>query len=869
MPTSSTHQHQPFVVEFVRHTAKKYRDTFPLAELDALLELNGANPRDAYDRAAAERTVKTTPFLRLKNVSDSLMRRICERAILIKRVYVLWGHGSNMETAVSDVDLGSTVGDLDENDTFCVIVEGVGAKIRSTVQKDVIQYFNKHCPISGSVDFKNPTVQVRILARYKPTPSGSARGDEEEKESGLLPFVVQNPSTPRHELVEVLIGRCIAVGQRALLNKYSLKTRPFIGPTSTDAELAFLMANQGLVRPGSLVIDPFVGTGSILVSLAHFGANCMGTDIDIRILRGGGKSSRRARPKTLATNFEHYGLNMPDLIRCDASARGSSVLLSDNLFDAIVCDPPYGIRAGARKSGSNRKHVAAVDERLRADHIPQTQPYNVDDVLDDMLDNAARMLKVGGRLVFLLPACAGMSTKELPPHPCLKFKDASEQILTLSLSRWLVTYVKVAEYDVSRRDEYDAVVAKHRVSRPSYSRLLERMEEIRGDGLLSNTTTLDGEQLTMRERMERARQLKLARLAVPGKRMYRSMKPPRYSAFDEEGVPTHTIEGEELSKTSRKKLRKRLLKHDRERRKHERKMTKSQQRKRALDETNDEEASESTGVSRKWKRVARQCARPRLSGVGAVVIGGASCPIGRSAVFRMVVDGAFVAVVDAQVRPCKRVAEDAIALSRERGRADRSSGTDDVASAPFFANYLSTSAMRSCLTRATKWLNDDASVIVLSASVFRSLRGRTSNDDENEEDAYEGLVRMCGRLLQRKGGGSLVLVIPPVSNTNVPRTNPLPGWNEENERLDDFVRRLSDELRSTCPRDFRVNAIVPGVIFDADKGRKPTVPTSLRSRIAMDRAGSSIEVASAVSFLASSDASYISGSVIRVDGGLQ
>ena len=57
-----------------------------------------------------------------------------------------------------------------------------------------------------------------------------------------------------------------------------------------------------------MVLDPFVGTGGILVACGHFGAFCVGTDIDIRILRGkGGKS--------IFTNFQQYGLPPPELIR--------------------------------------------------------------------------------------------------------------------------------------------------------------------------------------------------------------------------------------------------------------------------------------------------------------------------------------------------------------------------------------------------------------------------------------------------------------------------------------------------------------------------------------------------------------------------
>ena len=55
--------------------------------------------------------------------------------------------------------------------------------------------------------------------------------------------------------------------QQTFYTRYDLKKRPYLGPTSTDHELAFLMANQAQITPGDLVYDPFVGTGSIAVAL--------------------------------------------------------------------------------------------------------------------------------------------------------------------------------------------------------------------------------------------------------------------------------------------------------------------------------------------------------------------------------------------------------------------------------------------------------------------------------------------------------------------------------------------------------------------------------------------------------------------------
>jgi tRNA (guanine10-N2)-methyltransferase len=56
------------------------------------------------------------------------------------------------------------------------------------------------------------------------------------------------------------------IGEDTYHFKYDLKKRPYLGPTSTDHQLAFLMANQGQIQPGDFVYDPFAGTGSIVMA---------------------------------------------------------------------------------------------------------------------------------------------------------------------------------------------------------------------------------------------------------------------------------------------------------------------------------------------------------------------------------------------------------------------------------------------------------------------------------------------------------------------------------------------------------------------------------------------------------------------------
>lgn len=50
-----------------------------------------------------------------------------------------------------------------------------------------------------------------------------------------------------------------------------------------DTELSLLMANMANARSGRLVWDPFVGTGSVVIAAAHFGAHIIGSDIDHKV----------------------------------------------------------------------------------------------------------------------------------------------------------------------------------------------------------------------------------------------------------------------------------------------------------------------------------------------------------------------------------------------------------------------------------------------------------------------------------------------------------------------------------------------------------------------------------------------------------
>ena len=363
--------------------------------------------------------------------------------------------------------------------TFCIRVHAYGHSFTPQQQHDIVQQF-RFLPVQSALSFTAPDQRYWVLFDY---------GDERHRSTGGV----------EEQTRRVYFCRELASSGK-FVHQYSLKTRPYIGPTSMPADLAFLFANQALASPSKLVYDPFVGTGSLLVACAHFGATVVGADLDWKILHGltvGGRgahhvpkgtNSNAAKSATqeeqaeqedeeaaevdevkqgglpgtrrlrIGDNFRHYKLPRPELICSDQSL---PVWSRAEVFDGIVSDPPYGVRAGARRSGRKGEVRRQVAVEFQSNRIPPSQLYDVEDVVDDLLDMAARTLKLNGRLVYLLPTTTDFSNDELPRHPCLRLVCVSEQIVRTHFSRRLITMEKCVPWSVDRN-----IVRRNRATQP-------------------------------------------------------------------------------------------------------------------------------------------------------------------------------------------------------------------------------------------------------------------------------------------------------------------------------------------------------------------------------------------------------------------
>ena len=81
-----------------------------------------------------------------------------------------------------------------------------------------------------------------------------------------------------------------------------------------------------------------------------------------------------------------------------------------------------------------------------------------------------------------------------------------------------------------------------------------------------------------------------------------------------------------------------------------------------------------------------------------------------------------------------------------------------------------------------------------------------------------------------------------------------------------FTKSVARELGS---RDITCNAVAPGYIATAmTEAMTPEAKEALSGQIPLGRLGSAADVAAAVAYLCSDDASYVTGTVLNVSGGL-
>ncbi len=151
----------------------------------------------------------------------------------------------------------------------------------------------------------------------------------------------------RRLIDEDYICMSLPTGRDLILHR-QLKYRPYAPSTAMESLLSRVLVNLSQLVPRETFLDPFCGTGSLLIEASLIGLRAIGSDINPRLI---------GYAKML---LSYYNTNA-DVRVADAK----SLPYDDGTIDGISTDPPYGISSHVHEGSLEELYRSFLREAIR------------------------------------------------------------------------------------------------------------------------------------------------------------------------------------------------------------------------------------------------------------------------------------------------------------------------------------------------------------------------------------------------------------------------------------------------------------------------------------------------------------------------